>query len=254
MQVEHQATHRVCRTPRSPLTVALAAYRRRASDVVGVEVRSISNLRSHRGRDGLTYWSPTINLERDPRWGRNQEAPGEDPHHTGRYAVAFLSGLQGDDPNHVQVAGVCKHFIANSLERTAMAPPPYARDALFTTRRNFDAKVSVPELVDYYVPAFRACVQGGRPAGVMCSCATADAAQTHPHADKLPATLHVPFHLLPSSASPPSLPSPPSQMSKVGLRACTRHATRGGERWRRALSHMLASRRDTVSVLQSSLA
>ena len=64
----------------------------------------------------IDYWSPTINMQRDPRWGRNQEVPGEDPMLTGAYASAFVRGLQGGDAKHLQITACCKHFVANSLE------------------------------------------------------------------------------------------------------------------------------------------
>ena len=133
----------------------------------GREARAINNLRNHATQnvygDGIDYWSPTINLQRDPRWGRNQEVPGEDPMLTGAYAAAFVGGLQngvGEDPSHVQVAACCKHFVANSLENWHGH-----------TRHNFDAPVSKQDMAEYYLPPFRACVMEGRSLGVMCSCA-----------------------------------------------------------------------------------
>ena len=133
--------------------------------VVGVEGRSISNLRNHDSGigDGLTYWAPNANMERDPRWGRNQEAPGEDPHLTGKYIAAYVRGLQeGEDPDHVQMVATCKHFIANSLEHSTI-------NGSVITRHNFDAEIPLPELVDYYMPGFKSCVQEGRALGIMCS-------------------------------------------------------------------------------------
>ena len=131
----------------------------------GREARAINNLRNHATQnvygDGIDYWSPTINLQRDPRWGRNQEVPGEDPMLTGAYAIAFVHGLQGgkgEDPDHVQVAACCKHFVANSLENWHGH-----------TRYNFDANVSKEDLYEYYLPPFRACVMEGKSLGVMCS-------------------------------------------------------------------------------------
>ena len=124
---------------------------------IGVEARAFNNLKIHRTElfDGLTYWSPVINLQRDPRWGRNQEAPGEDPVLTSVYAVNFVQGLQGDGdvPN---VAACCKHFVANSLEKW-----------FNHTRHNFDAQISMEDLYDYYFPPFQECVKYSM--GVMCS-------------------------------------------------------------------------------------
>ena len=78
----------------------------KAGSAVGVEGRAISNLRKHDSSigDGLTYWAPNANMERDPRWGRNQEAPGEDPHLTSKYIAAYVRGLQeGEDPTALYV-------------------------------------------------------------------------------------------------------------------------------------------------------
>jgi beta-glucosidase-like glycosyl hydrolase len=133
--------------------------------VIGVEGRSISNLRAHDSNigDGLTYWAPNANMERDPRWGRNMEAPGEDPHLTSKYVANFVRGLQeGEDPEHVQMVATCKHFIANSLEHSTI-------NGKTITRHDFDAEIPLPELVDYYMPSFKACVQEGRALGIMCS-------------------------------------------------------------------------------------
>lgn len=128
---------------------------------VGVEGRAISNLRGHDTSigDGLTYWTPNANMQRDPRWGRNQEAPGEDPHLTSKYVANYVRGLQeGEDADHVLMVATCKHFIGNELEHTGK-----------DTRHNFDAEIPLPELVDYYMPAFKSCVQEGRALGIMCS-------------------------------------------------------------------------------------
>jgi len=131
----------------------------------GREARAINNLRNHKTQnvygDGIDYWSPTINLQRDPRWGRNQEVPGEDPMLTGAYATAFVTGLQGgagEDPSHVQIVACCKHYVANSLENW-----------MGHTRHNFDANVSKADLAEYYMPPFRACVMEGKSLGIMCS-------------------------------------------------------------------------------------
>merc|ERR1719235_1920237 len=132
---------------------------------VGVEGRSISNVRNHDGKigDGLTYWAPNANMERDPRWGRNQEAPGEDPHLTSQYIAHYVRGLQeGEDPDHVQMVATCKHFIANSLEHSTI-------NGSVITRHNFDAEIPLPELTDYYMPGFRSCVEKGKGLGIMCS-------------------------------------------------------------------------------------
>src|SRR3989475_3628028 len=69
---------------------------------------------SHQRYQGLTFWSPNINLFRDPRWGRGQETYGEDPFLTGRLAVQFIRGLQGDDPKYLKTVATVKHFAVHS--------------------------------------------------------------------------------------------------------------------------------------------
>ncbi len=103
---------------------------------------------------GLTYWSPNINIFRDPRWGRGQETYGEDPYLTARMGVAFVVGMQGDDPRYLKVVATPKHYAVHS------GPEP--------ARHTFDARVSEADLVDTYLPAFRATVVEGRAGSVMC--------------------------------------------------------------------------------------
>jgi beta-glucosidase len=107
-----------------------------------------------RGRyQGLTFWSPNINIFRDPRWGRGQETYGEDPFLTGRLGVAFVKGLQGDDPRYYRVIATAKHFAVHS------GPEP--------DRHAFDARTTERDLWDTYLPAFRDLVQEGHVASVM---------------------------------------------------------------------------------------
>ncbi len=103
---------------------------------------------------GLTYWSPNINIFRDPRWGRGQETYGEDPHLTARMGVAFVRGMQGDDPRYLKVVATPKHYAVHS------GPEP--------ERHAFDARVSEADMVDTYLPAFRATVVEGKAESVMC--------------------------------------------------------------------------------------
>ena len=102
---------------------------------------------------GLTFWSPNINIFRDPRWGRGQETYGEDPYLTARMGVAFVKGLQGDDPKYYKVIATAKHFAVHS------GPEP--------DRHTFDARPSERDLWETYLPAFRALVQEGKVASVM---------------------------------------------------------------------------------------
>eukprot|EP00041_Stephanoeca_diplocostata_P032218 m.1026122 g.1026122 ORF g.1026122 m.1026122 type:complete len:760 (+) comp24107_c2_seq13:156-2435(+) len=132
-------------------------------NAIGVEARAINNLRNHvtqnKYGDGLDYWSPTVNMQRDPRWGRNQEVPGEDPTLTSRYAENYIQGIQfGEDPDHIQIIATCKHFIANSLENWHGV-----------TRHNFNAQVPLDDLNDYYSVSFESCVKKGKALGIMCS-------------------------------------------------------------------------------------
>jgi beta-glucosidase len=107
-----------------------------------------------RGRyQGLTFWSPNINIFRDPRWGRGQETYGEDPFLTGRLGVAFVRGLQGDDPRYYKVVATAKHYAVHS------GPEP--------DRHHFDARPTERDLWETYLPAFRDLVQEGKAASVM---------------------------------------------------------------------------------------
>jgi beta-glucosidase len=110
--------------------------------------------RAGRMMGGLTFFSPNINIFRDPRWGRGQETYGEDPFLSGRLGVAFITGLQGDDPEHPVVTATAKHYAVHS------GPEPL--------RHGFDAKASAHDLEDTYLPAFRAAVVEGRVKSVMC--------------------------------------------------------------------------------------
>ena len=121
---------------------------------------------------GLTYWSPNINIFRDPRWGRGQETYGEDPYLTGRMAVAFVTGMQGKDPRYLKVVSTPKHYAVHS------GPEP--------ERHAFDARVSEHDLVSTYLAAFRTAVVEGKADSIMCvynsvngtpGCASADLLQ-----------------------------------------------------------------------------
>ena len=102
---------------------------------------------------GLTFWSPNINIFRDPRWGRGQETYGEDPYLTGELGAAFVRGMQGDDPKYLKTAACAKHFAVHSGPEGE--------------RHHFDAHVSRRDLHDTYLPAFRRLVQGARVEAVM---------------------------------------------------------------------------------------
>jgi beta-glucosidase len=104
---------------------------------------------------GLTFWAPNINIFRDPRWGRGQETYGEDPFLTGRMGVAFVSGMQGTDPNFFRVVSTPKHYAVHSGPET--------------TRHRANVDVSAHDLEDTYLPAFRATVTEAHAQSVMCA-------------------------------------------------------------------------------------
>jgi beta-glucosidase len=105
--------------------------------------------------EGLDFWAPNINIFRDPRWGRGQETYGEDPFLTARMGVAFVTGMQGDDPRYYRVISTPKHFAVHS------GPEP--------TRHTANVDVSKHDELDTYLPAFRAAVIEGKAASVMCA-------------------------------------------------------------------------------------
>ena len=127
------------------------------AEVIGDEARAKHHQfvrQGKRGRyQGLTFWSPNINIFRDPRWGRGQETYGEDPFLAGRLGVAFVKGLQGDDPRYYKVIATAKHYAVHS------GPEP--------DRHHFDARPSERDLWETYLPAFRDLVQEGKAASVM---------------------------------------------------------------------------------------
>src|ERR1700723_3138973 len=127
--------------------------------VIGTEARAKHNLAVKAGRrdimEGLDFWSPNIKIFRDPRWGRGQETYGEDPFLTGRMGVAFVTGLQGDDPKYFRVISTPKHFAVHS------GPEP--------SRHSINVEVSKHDMEDTYLPAFRAAVTEGKAESVMCA-------------------------------------------------------------------------------------
>ena len=102
---------------------------------------------------GLTYWSPNINLFRDPRWGRGQETYGEDPYLTALMGVTFVNGIQGDDPDYLKLVATPKHYAVHS------GPEP--------DRHHFNAQISEREMRDFYLFAFEACIKEAKAASIM---------------------------------------------------------------------------------------
>ena len=105
--------------------------------------------------EGLTFWSPNVNIFRDPRWGRGQETYGEDPYLTGRLAVQFVKGLQGDDPNYFKTIATVKHFAVHS------GPEP--------ERHFFDARADERDFRETYLPQFEMAIKEGKAYSVMCA-------------------------------------------------------------------------------------
>ncbi|MBV9929295.1 MAG: glycoside hydrolase family 3 C-terminal domain-containing protein [Acidobacteria bacterium] len=132
---------------------------REIGDVVSTEARAKHHEAARlgdRGRyKGLTFWSPNINIFRDPRWGRGQETFGEDPYLTSRIGVAYVKGLQGDDPKYLKVVSSVKHYAVHS------GPEP--------ERHTFDAKIDERDMRETYLPAFRATILEGKAEGLMCA-------------------------------------------------------------------------------------
>ncbi|KAL0365115.1 UNVERIFIED_CONTAM: Beta-xylosidase/alpha-L-arabinofuranosidase 2 [Sesamum angustifolium] len=125
--------------------------------VVSTEARAMYNV----GLAGLTFFSPNINIFRDPRWGRGQETPGEDPLLSSNYGAAYVRGLQrtdDGDEERLKVAGCCKHYIAYDLDNWKGIQ-----------RYSFNAVVTQQDMEDTYMPPFKNCVLYGDPASVMCS-------------------------------------------------------------------------------------
>src|SRR5215831_11999321 len=136
----------------APLVQEMAA-------AIGVEARVKHNQALRAGRrgiyTGLDFWSPNVNIFRDPRWGRGQETYGEDPFLTGKMGVAFVTGLQGDDAKYYRAIATPKHFAVHSGPESV--------------RHSQDVKVSKHDMEDTYLPAFRASVVEGQAGSVMCA-------------------------------------------------------------------------------------
>lgn len=154
-----EALHGVARTGFAtvfPQAIGMAAtwdprLIREEADVIGTEARAKHHeaVRQNKGEfyPGLDFWSPNINIFRDPRWGRGQETYGEDPFLTSRVGVSFVKGLQGDDPKYFRVISTPKHYAVHS------GPEPL--------RHMFDARTRTRDLYETYLPAFEACITEG---------------------------------------------------------------------------------------------
>ena len=155
----NEACHGVGRNGRAtvfPQVIGLAAtwnpeLVHQVASVISDEARAKHHAASAAGRhgqyQGLTFWTPNINIFRDPRWGRGQETFGEDPFLTGRLGLATVRGLQGENPDHLKVAACAKHFAVHSGPESE--------------RHEFDAHPSPKDLNETYLPAFETLVRGG---------------------------------------------------------------------------------------------
>ncbi|KAF9468809.1 beta-xylosidase [Collybia nuda] len=124
--------------------------------IISTEARAFNNF----GRAGIDFFTPNINPFKDPRWGRGQETPGEDPFHISQYVLNLIDGLQGgiDPKPYFKIIADCKHYAAYDLENWEG-----------NIRNSFDAKVTLQDLSEYYLPPFQSCVRDAKVASVMCS-------------------------------------------------------------------------------------
>ena len=162
----NEALHGVARAGKAtvyPQAIGLAATFNdslvtKIADAISTEARAKYNLAAKLNRHeqymGLTFWSPNINIFRDPRWGRGQETYGEDPYLTARIGTSFISGLQGNDPHYLKSSACAKHFAVHS--------GPEAN------RHTFNAVVDEKDLRETYLYAFKALVDAGVES-VMCA-------------------------------------------------------------------------------------
>ncbi|MEP7345333.1 MAG: glycoside hydrolase family 3 C-terminal domain-containing protein [Gemmatimonadaceae bacterium] len=163
----NEALHGVARTGRAtvfPQAIALAAtwdtaLMLRVATGISDEARAMNNKWVQRGKrnlyQGLVFWSPNINIFRDPRWGRGQETYGEDPFLTGALGTAFVKGMQGEDPHYLKTVATAKHYAVHSGPESS--------------RHTFDTQVSESDLRETYLPAFRDLIVNGKAASVMCA-------------------------------------------------------------------------------------
>lgn len=165
----NEVLHGVARTPFGvtsyPQAIGMAATwdtnsLKKMADYSALEGRAVHNKAIELGRTnerylGLTYWTPNINIFRDPRWGRGQETYGEDPFLTAKLGAAFVRGLQGNDSKYLKAAACAKHFAVHS------GPEP--------SRHSDNFNPTIYDLWDTYLPAFKELITKADVAGVMCA-------------------------------------------------------------------------------------
>ena len=166
-QTWNEALHGVARAGYAtvfPQAIGMAAtwdpnIVRSMGNVISSEARAKYNQAQREGNHrifyGLTFWSPNINIFRDPRWGRGQETYGEDPYLTGRLGIAFIGGVQGNDLQHLRAVATSKHFAVHSGPESL--------------RHGFNVDPSPRDLEETFLPAFRATVTEGHVQSVMCA-------------------------------------------------------------------------------------
>ncbi len=163
----NECLHGVARAGRAtvfPQAIGLAAtfdenLMYQVSNAISDEARAMYQAAVDKNRrlqyGGLTFWTPNINIFRDPRWGRGQETYGEDPYLTSVMGTAFVRGLQGDNPRYLKVAACAKHYVVHSGPEGV--------------RHSFDARVDAKDLYETYLPAFQALVTDARVEAIMCA-------------------------------------------------------------------------------------
>ena len=165
----NEALHGVARTKEKvtvfPQAIGLAATfdepgLQKTADMISSEGRALFNEdlkagKTGTGYRGLTYWTPNVNIFRDPRWGRGQETYGEDPYLSAQMGMAMVRGLEGNDPKFLKAVACAKHYAVHSGPEG--------------NRHTFNAQVDAYDLWDTYLPAFQALVTEAKVHGVMCA-------------------------------------------------------------------------------------
>jgi len=163
----NESLHGVARTGRAtvfPENVGLAAtfdeelvYRigEAISDEAWAKYNIAQRLENYSQYSGITFYAPNVNIFRDPRWGRGQETYGEDPYLTSRMGVAYVKGMQGNDPKYLKTATCAKHYVVHSGPESL--------------RHTYDAEPPMKDFMETYVPAFETLVKEGKVESVMCA-------------------------------------------------------------------------------------
>ena len=143
-----------------PITTS-CSFNRSLWKATGNQIAREGRAYMNAGLSASTFWTPVINIVRDPRWGRNIESAGEDPFVSGQYAANFIQGFEHakETSYPLQASACCKHFVANELDGWNN-----------TDRNHIDVFVPQQDLVDSYLPSFQTCVEEGKVSGIMCRC------------------------------------------------------------------------------------